>query len=440
MSGPSCAAIAAGVPRAEGEVEGKIELQGVSLYLDFFATRMRPRSWRTPSRRTAYLGGDFCTDRGGHADDIYTTAREELPAPLDVIFRLANERALDLDFHVDENGNEVSKGLRHRRGGDANDFKGKISAASVVAAQAPAELARIIAAAHRSNICVVSLPIVNQWLQNRDVRGLCTPTKRGVTTLKELDDAGVQVCLASDNTRDQFYGYGDLDMLEIFRESCRIGHLDRPIANWPMAVTSRPATVMGLGEHHGRVAVGGPANLVVFRGRCYSELLSRPQLDRLVLRDGRPLMDDVPTIVSSTCAELVPINAGSRWTWTRWKARERGRTGDGDPNLFLRFHNSIFSRVPMLVPESSALCLHKRSSRRQTYQTVCSLRKTAKKKSGVESRRWRPGAFVQSPGLFKVRPIARRARYRARVALATVASLAYASSRARETSARPVAR
>ena len=94
----------------------------------------------------------------------------------------------------------------------------------------------------------MSLPIVNQWLQNRDVRGLCTPTKRGVTTLKELDAAGVPVCLASDNTRDQFFGYGDLDMLEIFRESCRIGHLDRPIARWPLAVTSRPCTNHGLGR------------------------------------------------------------------------------------------------------------------------------------------------------------------------------------------------
>jgi cytosine/adenosine deaminase-related metal-dependent hydrolase len=301
MSGPKQAAIAWPVFHELREKwRGKIELQGVSLsILRFFRDEDAAAELAdTVKANGGILGAAVsCTDRGGHADDIYTTCGEELPALLDVIFRLANERGLDLDFHVDENGNEVSKGLLYiAEAATRNDFKGKIVCGHCcsLAAQAPAELARIIAAAHRSNICVVSLPIVNQWLQNRDVRGLCTPTKRGVTTLKELDDAGVQVCLASDNTRDQFYGYGDLDMLEIFRESCRIGHLDRPIANWPMAVTSRPATVMGLGEHHGRVAVGGPANLVVFRGRCYSELLSRPQLDRLVLRDGRPLMDDVP--------------------------------------------------------------------------------------------------------------------------------------------------
>ena len=51
---------------------------------------------------------------------------------------------------------------------------------------------------------------------------------------------------------------------------------------------------MGLNAHSGLVSVGGPAGLVVFRGRHYSELLSRPPLDRLVLRDGKPLTEDVP--------------------------------------------------------------------------------------------------------------------------------------------------
>jgi cytosine deaminase len=50
-----------------------------------------------------------------------------------------------------------------------------------LAAQAPEELTRICAAARAAGVVVVSLPIVNQWLQDRDVRGLCTPKKRGVT-------------------------------------------------------------------------------------------------------------------------------------------------------------------------------------------------------------------------------------------------------------------
>ena len=69
----------------------------------------------------------YCTDRGGHPDDVYTTCGEEMPALLDTIFRLANERGLDLDFHVDENGNEVSKGILHiSEAAIRNNFKGKV--------------------------------------------------------------------------------------------------------------------------------------------------------------------------------------------------------------------------------------------------------------------------------------------------------------------------
>ena len=39
----------------------------------------------------------------------------------------------------------------------------------------------------------------------------------------------------------------------------------------------------------GRIAVGGNADLVLFNARNYSELLSRPQADRIVLRRGRAI-------------------------------------------------------------------------------------------------------------------------------------------------------
>lgn len=302
MSGPVQAAIAWPVFAELREAwKGKVELQGVSLsILRFFRDEVAAAKLADQVKAHGGILGAAvsCTDRGGHADDVYTTCGEELPTLLDTIFRIANERGLDLDFHVDENGNEVSKGLLHiSEAAIRNNFKGKIVCGHCcsLAAQSPAELKRIFAAARQANVTVVSLPIVNQWLQNRDVRGLCTPKKRGVPLLKELDEAGIPVCLASDNTRDQFYGYGDLDMLEIFNQGCRIGHLDRPnLAQWPLSVTARPAQAMGLDEHHGRIAVDGPADLVIFRGRFYSEVLSRPQFDRLVLRDGRPLMVEPP--------------------------------------------------------------------------------------------------------------------------------------------------
>ena len=64
------------------------------------------------------------------------------------------------------------------------------------------------------------------------------------------------VCLASDNTRDPFYAYGDLDGLEVLRESARIGHLDHPAAEafgWARAVSATPARVANFAQcrdHH----------------------------------------------------------------------------------------------------------------------------------------------------------------------------------------------
>jgi hypothetical protein len=120
-----------------------------------------------------------------------------------------------------------------------------------------------------------------------------TPRWRGVTLLHELRERGIRVAVASDNCRDPFYGYGDHDMLEVFTQAARIAHLDRPVGTWPAAVTSTPAAVMRLPDA-GRIAPGAPAELVVFNARGYSELLSRPQSDRIVLRGGKPIDTTLP--------------------------------------------------------------------------------------------------------------------------------------------------
>ena len=109
-----------------------------------------------------------------------------------------------------------------------------------------------------------------------------------MTLLHELASRRVPVAVASDNTRDAFYGFGDHDMLEVFREATRICHLDRPYGVWPRAVTTTPAELMGLAGG-GRIGPGLPADLVLFEGRTWSELLSRPEANRVVLRNGRAI-------------------------------------------------------------------------------------------------------------------------------------------------------
>ena len=63
-------------------------------------------------------------------------------------------------------------------------------------------------------------------------------------------------------------------------QGCRMAHLDRPYQDWATTVGSVPADAMHL-PHHGRIAPGLPANMVLFKARGYSELLARPQWDRV---------------------------------------------------------------------------------------------------------------------------------------------------------------
>ena len=115
-----------------------------------------------------------------------------------------------------------------------------------------------------------------------------TPRWRGVTTVHEFAAAGVSVSVASDNTRDPFYAYGDLDLLEVYRESVRILQLDHTGPDWLRLVASTPADVMGLPDH-GRLQAGLPADLILLRARSFNEMNARPQNDRAVLVRGRPI-------------------------------------------------------------------------------------------------------------------------------------------------------
>ena len=87
---------------------------------------------------------------------------------------------------------------------------------------------------------------------------------------------GVPVACASDNVRDAFHAFGDIDVAEVYLQSVRLAHLD-----------SRLGDLRRAGDHGGRGhrracrAMGAsrrapPAQLVVFPARSFSEFLSRP--------------------------------------------------------------------------------------------------------------------------------------------------------------------
>jgi cytosine deaminase len=205
------------------------------------------------------------------------------------VFALARERGLDLDLHVDENGDPESQSLlRIARLAVQLDFPGSILCGHCcsLAVQDDERIGAALDACVDAGIDVVSLPTVNMYLQGR--HGGVTPRWRGVTVLHEMKARGLRVAVAGDNCRDPFYAYGDHDMLDTFTQAVKIVQLDHPFGDWITSATATPAAIMGLTER-GRIRPGVPADLLVLRARNYSELLARHQSDRVVLRNGRAI-------------------------------------------------------------------------------------------------------------------------------------------------------
>jgi cytosine/creatinine deaminase len=217
----------------------------------------------------------------------------EIHAALDIMFRAAVDNGLDLDFHVDETNDPAARTLEFIADTALRfGFKGKILAGHCcsLSLQTPEDEARIVAKVRAAGIAVVSLAMCNMYLQDRAPDR--TPRWRGVTSLHELKAAGVAVMVASDNTRDPFYAYGDLDMIEVWREATRILQLDHGAGDWARAVTSTPATIMEIDA--GMIRVGGAADLVITRGRSLTEFFARPQADRTVLVAGKAIETTLP--------------------------------------------------------------------------------------------------------------------------------------------------
>ena len=228
----------------------------------------------------ASLGG--ITFRLDHGEDATV-----IDARLDRLLTIAKQRKLDVDLHVDENGAPSSTTLAQvARAVMRNRFDGNVVCGHCcsLSVQEESVWRHTIGLVRDAGLTIVSLPLVNQFLQGR-IDG-STPRWRGIPLLRELKAAGVPVALASDKCRDPYHAFGDHDMIEVFGAGVRMGHLEAELDRWPSSITTVPATILSVPEG-GRIRRGGPADFQLFRARDYSELLARRQPDRLIIRGGR---------------------------------------------------------------------------------------------------------------------------------------------------------
>ncbi len=224
---------------------------------------------------------------------LFTFPMSDMPARLRHFFQLAADRGLDADFHADETMDpSVNTLAQIAETALATGFQGRIVAGHCcsLSTMPEGEAMRTLDLCAKAGIGIVSLPMCNLYLQDRHSGR--TPRNRGITLVHEARARGIPVAFASDNTRDPFYAYGDLDMIEVLREATRIAHLDHSATDWVQSVLTAPAEMCGFPAP--TLTPGAPADLVIFRARSWTELFSRPQSDRMILRGGRAIDCTLP--------------------------------------------------------------------------------------------------------------------------------------------------
>ncbi|WP_147107800.1 cytosine deaminase [Tateyamaria sp. syn59] len=267
------------------EWAGRIDLQGVCLIgCDGFS-----------EDGDFSVTADLVAEHGGVLGMV-TYPVPDLRERLEGFFRLATARGLDADFHVDETTDASSETLRLIAEVALEvGFEGRIVVGHCcsLSTQDEARAMDTLDLVAKAGLHVVSLPMCNLYLQDRTPAGTArTPRGRGVTLVHEMKARGIPVSFASDNTRDPFYAYGDLDMLEVMRQATRIAHLDHSRADWVTSFTTQPTSTCCFAAQ--RLDVGAPADIVIFKAREWTELYARPQADRIVLRHGAPIDRTLP--------------------------------------------------------------------------------------------------------------------------------------------------
>lgn len=219
----------------------------------------------------------------------------DLPRQMDYLMAAARELGIGLDLHVDESNIVAAECLRATAEAVLrNEFPHSVVCghACSLAVQPTERALDTIRLVKEAGIGIISLPLCNIYLQDRTRRPAqageslgrpSTPRWRGLTLLHELVDAGVEVACASDNVRDAFYAWGDYDVLEVYRESVRLAHLDTRLAQSPAMVTTGAAAILRL-PGYGLIAPGSPADLVVLPAQSFNELLARPTAGRRLIR------------------------------------------------------------------------------------------------------------------------------------------------------------
>ncbi len=196
-------------------------------------------------------------------------------ACLDDLLQIATDRSLPLDLHTDENLNPASLDLELLADAVlASGFGQPVVASHCVSLGIQPETVqrRVAEKVAAAGIGVVALPQTNLFLQSRD-RPVAPP--RGLTAIRALVDAGVNVAAGADNLQDPFCLVGRADPLETAALLVMAAHLTPEAAYEAVSTNARRA-----------MGTGPTTDLLAVRAASLREAIAFAPADRVIVRNG----------------------------------------------------------------------------------------------------------------------------------------------------------
>lgn len=255
----------------------------------------------------AYKGGDELVEEGLRmgADCVgaiphFELAREFGEKSVHKAVELALKYDKLIDLHCDETDDDQSRflelltALTYQAGiGDRTTASHTCSFGSANNAYA----FRLMKTLVRAKLNFISCPTENIYLEGRQDS---YPKRRGLTRVKELHDAGINVCFAQDSISDPWYPLGNGNLMNILDHGIHICQMMsfEEIDHALDLITVNGARTMHLLDQYG-IEVGKPANFVVLDAPSPFEAIRQRAGILRSVRDGRELFVRIPSSLQS---------------------------------------------------------------------------------------------------------------------------------------------
>lgn len=206
---------------------------------------------------------------------------------LHIAFALAQKYQRQVDVHCDEIDDEQSRfietvaALAHRE-----KMGPRVTASHTTAMHSynGAYTSRLFRLLALSGINFVANPLVNIHLQGRfdDY-----PKRRGVTRVKELLEANINVCFGHDDVFDPWYPLGTASMLQVLHMGLHVCQLMgyEQIEKGIQLITDNSAKTLQLNDYG--IQVGNSANLIILPAESGFDAVRRQVSTRYSIREGK---------------------------------------------------------------------------------------------------------------------------------------------------------